>query len=251
MYDFLPIHSQVVHLTIVQLLTPSRMFTETSGCSHCQQKSEQPLNLLLPGWSLSELQWLRCPQPEHQCFQQHMLCFMASRMSFVKSFMIFLTLSHLLSSRALQMHTANSVIITIKLIHHHIISGCLVSVINPHMPLHVLIMISVLDPHISYDALQEDFADDSTLLAQLESSKLNLHLQFDTNYNSPRDSSNSTHLSSTPTSSLLSVTWAYVNSIKSQQFSTEELYCEVPPKACCYWWINQVLEHATRRLQNL
>jgi len=104
------------------------------------------------------------------------------------------------------MHTANSVIITIKLIHHHIISGCLVSVINPHMPLHVLIMISVLDPHISYDALQEDFADDSTLLAQLESSKLNLHLQFDTNYNSPRDSSNSTHLSSTPTSSLLSVT---------------------------------------------
>jgi len=82
----------------------------------------------------------------------------------VKSFVIFLTLSHLLSSRALQTHTANSVIITIKLIHHHIISGCFVSVINSHMPLHVLITISVLDLCISYNALQEDFANDSTLL---------------------------------------------------------------------------------------
>jgi hypothetical protein len=59
------------------------------------------------------------------------------------------------------MHTANSVIITIKLIHHRIISGRLVSVVNSHVPLHVLITISVLDPRISYDALQEDFADDS------------------------------------------------------------------------------------------
>jgi hAT family C-terminal dimerisation region len=72
--------------------------------------------------------------------------------------------------------------------------------------MHVLITISVLDPRISYEALQEDFADDSTLLAQLESSKLNLRLHFDTNYNSPRNLSNSTCLSSTPTSSLLSVT---------------------------------------------
>ncbi|KAF8237819.1 hypothetical protein L208DRAFT_1245537 [Tricholoma matsutake] len=65
---------------------------------------------------------------------------------------------------------------------------------------------SLLDPCISYDALQEDFAHDSTLLAQLKSSKLNLRLHFDTNYNSPQNLSNSTCLSSTPTSSLLSVT---------------------------------------------
>ena len=120
-----------------------------------------------------------------------MLYFTASRMSFVKLFKIFQILSHLLSSRALQMHTTNSVIITIKLIHHHIISGHLVSVVNYYVPLHVLIMISVLDPRISYEALQEDFAHDATLLAQLESSKLNLRLHFNTNYNLPRNSSNS------------------------------------------------------------
>lgn len=122
-------------LIIVWLLTPSHMFTETSGHSCCQQKSGRLLNLLLAGWSLSKLQQLKCPQPKHQCFQQHTQCFVASRMSFMKLFEIFQTLSHLLSRRALQMHTTNSVIITIKLIHHHIISGHLMSVINSYVPL--------------------------------------------------------------------------------------------------------------------
>ena len=90
--------------------------------------------------------------------------------------------------------------------YYYIISGCLVSVINFYVPLHVLITISFLDPHISYNALQEDFANDSTLLAQLKSLKVKLHLHFNTNYNSPQNSSNSTCLSSTPTSFLLSVT---------------------------------------------
>jgi len=145
-------------------------------------------------------------------------------MSFVKSFAIFQTLSHLLSSRALQTHTANSVIITIKLIHRRIISGRLVSVVNSYVPLHVLITISVLDPRISYDALQEDFADDSTLLAQLESSKLNLRLHFDTNYNSPQNSSNSTRLSSTPTSSLLSVTSEPTSTASNPNSSPQKNY---------------------------
>jgi hypothetical protein len=128
-------------------------------------------------------------------------------MSFVKSFEIFQTLSRILSSRALPMHTANSVIITIKLIHRRSISGHPVSVINnSYLLLHVLITMSVLDPPISYGALQEDFADDTTLLAQLESSKLDLSLHFDINYSSPQNSSYSVRLSSTPTSSLLSVT---------------------------------------------
>src|ERR1700733_15163462 len=130
-----------------------------------------------------------------------MLCFVAYRMSFMKLFKIFQTLLHLLSSRALQMRTANSVIITIKLIHRCVISGHLMGVINSYAPLHVLITISVLDLQISYGALQEDFADDTTLLAQLESLKLDLHLHFDINYSSLQNSSNSAHLSSTPTSS--------------------------------------------------
>ena len=94
-------------LIIVWLLTPSHMFTETSGHSCCQQKSGRLLNLLLAGWSLSKLQQLKCPQPKHQCFQQHTQFFVASRMSFMKLFEIFQTLSHLLSRRALQMHTTS------------------------------------------------------------------------------------------------------------------------------------------------
>ena len=162
-----------------------------------------------------------------------MLYFTASRMSFVKLFKIFQILSHLLLSRALQMHTANSVIITIKLIHHRIISGRLVSVVNYYVPLHVLIMISVLDPRISYEALQEDFAHDATLLAQLESSKLNLRLHFNTNYNLPRNSSNSIVFHPPQHHLSFCDLGAYINCIKSQQFSTEELYCKVQPKACC------------------
>jgi hypothetical protein len=124
-----------------------------------------------------------------------MLCFVASRMSFVKSFETFWTLSHLLSSRALRTHTANSVIITIKLIYRCIISGRLVSVMNCYVRLHVPIF--VLDPRISYQALQEDFADDTTLVAQLETSKLDICSHFDMNYSSPQNSSNSACLSST------------------------------------------------------
>jgi hypothetical protein len=43
MYNFLLKHSQVICLTIVQLSTPSRMFTEISGRSCCQPKSDRLL----------------------------------------------------------------------------------------------------------------------------------------------------------------------------------------------------------------
>ena len=102
--------------------------------------------------------------------------------------------------------------------------GHLVSVVNYYVPLHILIMISVLDPHISYEALQEDFAHDATLLAQLESSKLNLRLHFNTNYNSPQNSSNSTRLSSTPTSSLLSVTLKPTSTASNPNSSPQKNY---------------------------
>lgn len=85
-------------------------------------------------------------------------------------------------------------------------------------------MLSVLDPRISYDALQEDFADDSSLLAQLESSKLNLRLHFDTNYNLPQTSSNSSRLSSTPTSSLLSVTSEPTSTTSNSNGSPQKNY---------------------------
>ena len=64
--------------------------------------------------------------------------------------------------------------------------------------------ILVLDPHISYDALKEEFNNDSTMLNQLEDSKAKLRAHFNAKYMSSLTSSGS--LSSTPSSSMLSVT---------------------------------------------
>ena len=64
--------------------------------------------------------------------------------------------------------------------------------------------ILVLDPRISYDALKEEFNNDSTMLNQLEDSKAKLWAHFNAKYMSSLTSSGL--LSSTPSSSMLSVT---------------------------------------------
>ena len=64
----------------------------------------------------------------------------------------------------------------------------------------------VLDPRISYDALKEKFNDDFTMLNQLEDSKAKLQAHFNAKYMSSPTSSRSAQLSSTPSSSMLSVT---------------------------------------------
>jgi hypothetical protein len=66
--------------------------------------------------------------------------------------------------------------------------------------------ILVLDPRISYDALKEEFDDDFTMLNQLEDSKTKLRAHFNAKYMSSPTSSGSAQLSSTPSSSMLSVT---------------------------------------------
>jgi hypothetical protein len=63
----------------------------------------------------------------------------------------------------------------------------------------------VLDPRISYEALKDEFRDDQTLSKQLEASRLALHSHFNAKYSSQTPSS-LTHLSATPSSSMLSVT---------------------------------------------
>ena len=63
----------------------------------------------------------------------------------------------------------------------------------------------MLDTRISYEALKDEFRDDQTLLKQLEASRLTLHLHFNAKY-SLQTSSGLTHLSATPSSSMLSVT---------------------------------------------
>ena len=66
--------------------------------------------------------------------------------------------------------------------------------------------ILVLDPHISYEALKDEFDDDFTMLNQLEDSKTKLQAHFNAKYMSSQASSGSAWLSSTPSSSMLSVT---------------------------------------------
>jgi hypothetical protein len=66
--------------------------------------------------------------------------------------------------------------------------------------------ILVLDPRISYDALKEEFDDDFTMLNQLEDSKTKLRAHFNVKYMTSPTSSGSVQLSSTPSSSMLSVT---------------------------------------------
>jgi len=66
--------------------------------------------------------------------------------------------------------------------------------------------ILVLDPHISYDTLKDKFNNDFTMLNQLEDSKTKLRAHFNTKYMSSPTSSGSAWLSSTPSSSMLSMT---------------------------------------------
>lgn len=66
--------------------------------------------------------------------------------------------------------------------------------------------ILVLDPRISYNALKDEFDDDFTMLNQLEDSKTKLRAHFSAKYMSSLTSSRSAQLSSTPSTSMLSVT---------------------------------------------
>ena len=63
-----------------------------------------------------------------------------------------------------------------------------------------------MDPRISYEALKDEFDDDYTMLDQLEDSKTKLRAHFNTKYMSSLTPSGSSRLSSTPSSSMLSVT---------------------------------------------
>ena len=69
----------------------------------------------------------------------------------------------------------------------------------------ILMNILVLDPRISYDGLKDEFSGDIGLSDQLETAKLDLRLHFNAKYTSPRNTPRSI-LSSTPSSSMLSVT---------------------------------------------
>lgn len=64
----------------------------------------------------------------------------------------------------------------------------------------------VLDPRIFYEALKDEFNDDFTMLNQLEDSKTKLQAHFNAKYMSSQASSGCARLSSTPSSSMLSVT---------------------------------------------
>jgi hAT family C-terminal dimerisation region len=65
----------------------------------------------------------------------------------------------------------------------------------------------VLDPCITYEALKDEFAQDASLLDQLEDAKTSLRSHFNDKYMAKsRISSEPARLSSTPSSSLLSVT---------------------------------------------
>jgi len=72
-----------------------------------------------------------------------------------------------------------------------------------------VINVLVLDPRISYDALKEEFAQDTTLLDQLETAKTSLRSHFNAKYTSNTTNSqislDSSFLSSTPSSSFLSL----------------------------------------------
>ena len=63
-----------------------------------------------------------------------------------------------------------------------------------------------MDPRISYEALKDEFNDDYTMLNQLEESKTKLRAHFNAKYMSSLTPSGSSRLSSTPSSSMLSVT---------------------------------------------
>jgi hypothetical protein len=64
----------------------------------------------------------------------------------------------------------------------------------------------VLDPCISYEALKDEFNNDFTMLNQLDDSKTKLWAHFNAKYMSSLTPSGSSRLSSTPSSSMLSVT---------------------------------------------
>lgn len=96
-----------------------------------------------------------------------------------------------------------------KSTHLHTIFGRRVS-LKIFFDVIILINILVLDPRISYDGLKDEFSGDTAdiaLLDQLETAKLNLRSHFNAKYYTPPHT-NMPHsvLSSTPSSSMLSVT---------------------------------------------
>ena len=88
----------------------------------------------------------------------------------------------------------------------------------------LLMNILVLDPHISYDALKDKFGDDFTMLNQLEDSKTKLQAHFNAKYISSPISSGSAWLSSTPSSSMLSVTSDSTHTILQINSSPQKNY---------------------------
>ena len=109
--------------------------------------------------------------------------------------------------------------------------------------------ILVLDPRISYDALKEEFNDDSTMMNQLEDSKAKLRAHFNAKY---------------VFSDIIWITFVYpiplhavcdlrlnTHHLANQQFTSKELHSKVSAKACCNWWAIQVLESKTRRLREM
>jgi hypothetical protein len=68
------------------------------------------------------------------------------------------------------------------MITHHFISGLLVSDISFYGVYSFRHAFVVLDPQISYDGLQQDYIDDASLLAYLDSTKSMLHAYYTENY---------------------------------------------------------------------
>ena len=90
--------------------------------------------------------------------------------------------------------------------------------------------ILVLDPRISYDALKEEFNNDSTMLNQLEDSKAKLRAHFNAKYMSSLMSSGS--LSSTPSSSMLSVTSDSTHTTSQTNSSPQKNYTAKFQRKC-------------------
>ena len=105
------------------------------------------------------------------------------------------------------MRILNLAPIIIKLMNLYFICGHHVSLAFYSFYLHTYNL--VLDSCIAYEALKDEFAQDASLLDQLEDAKTSLRSYFNDKYmakSQTQISSGPAHLSSTPSSSLLSVT---------------------------------------------
>jgi len=84
--------------------------------------------------------------------------------------------------------------------------------------------ILVLDPRISYRALKDEFDDDISMLDQLEDSKTKLRAHFNAKYMSSPTTSGSAQLSSTPSSSMMSVTSELTHTTSQTNNSPQKNY---------------------------